>query len=293
MALTEEELSRFLAETSGKKVQLRLNSNRQTMLSVRPSPDGRSARVSIHRVFLSAGPEVLRAAAGYLAGPSASDRRAIKDFIEHKVPELQRQTVSTASLRQQRGTSRGKHHNLVPQAQRINEQFFGGSLTFHIVWGRRERTGKARRRHVTLGSALVLERLIRIHPVMDTPHVPQWFLDFVIFHEMLHLYIPPYRTAGGRNAIHSPEFERIERLHPHYHAVRAWEKKWVWKMMNAWEVGTELPRRALVDFQPPALAESYRAPWLPPPAPVPPPASVQPSREPEAIQQDLFGDLLS
>lgn len=263
------------------------------MLSVRPDPVAHGVSVSIHRVFLHADPGVLRAAAGYLTGPTEKDRRIIREFIEEQAQELERQSVYTSSLTRRRGTSRGRHQNLVPRAQRINEQFFGGILTFHIVWGRRERTGRLRRRHVTLGSAVVAERLIRIHPVLDNPQVPGWFLDFVIFHEMLHLYIPPYRTTTGRNAIHSPEFEWIEERHPHYTAARAWEKKWVWKMMAAWEAGGDLPRRAMEDFRPAELPESYRATWLAPP---PQPAPSNPPDRPAATraeQQDLFGDLPS
>lgn len=289
MPRSPEEMRLYLAECSGKHVLLKLNTNRRTMLSVRPNRKGPGVSVSLHRVFLDAEDEVHRAVAGYLVGPSPEDRAVVRRFIEGSAENLQRENVYTSRPPRRIGTSRGRYYNLVPRAQSVNEAHFGGALDFRIAWGRADRTGNLHRRHVTLGTALVAERIIRIHPVLDNPHVPGWFLDFIIFHELLHLHIPPYNVGETRKAVHSPEFTRIERAHPHFEAAQDWEKKWIWKLMAAWEAGRDIPRRALTDFMPPPIK-------LPTPvvhtAPREEPVEPEHPPQPAGGQLDLFGEIM-
>lgn len=66
--------------------------------------------------------------------------------------------------------------------------------------------------------------MIRIHPVLDHPDVPDWFVAFVLFHEMLHIAIPP-EEGGKRRRVHTPRFRAAERQHPDYGRATAWEQQ--------------------------------------------------------------------
>ena len=68
------------------------------------------------------------------------------------------------------------------------------------------------------------ERLIRIHPALDQPFVPVYFLEYLVFHEVLH-HILPTPMVGGRALYHSPEFRERERSFRHYQRSLEWEKR--------------------------------------------------------------------
>ena len=55
-------------------------------------------------------------------------------------------------------------------------------------------------------------RTILIHPALDRAEVPRYFVELVVFHEMLHQAVPQERSETGRRNIHSDEFRRREAL---------------------------------------------------------------------------------
>ena len=75
---------------------------------------------------------------------------------------------------------------------------------------------------VQLGSYSYDEGLIRIHPVLDNALVPWYFLDWVVFHELLHHVLPQAETRG-RKRIHDSRFRKFEKSYPLYSDARAWE----------------------------------------------------------------------
>lgn len=64
---------------------------------------------------------------------------------------------------------------------------------------------------------------IRVHPVLDHASVPDFVLEVLLHHELLHLAIPP-KVVGGRRVIHSRVFRHRERAHPAYARSQAWER---------------------------------------------------------------------
>jgi hypothetical protein len=66
--------------------------------------------------------------------------------------------------------------------------------------------------------------VIKINPILDSDRVPRYFLEFVIYHEMLHADIG-IEDGSGRRELHSREFRKREKLFRHYEKASAWEKK--------------------------------------------------------------------
>ncbi len=67
--------------------------------------------------------------------------------------------------------------------------------------------------------------LIRIHPALDQPFVPDFFVESVVHHEMLHERHGTGVSPTGRRILHSPAFRAEERQHPDYTRARTWERK--------------------------------------------------------------------
>jgi len=54
---------------------------------------------------------------------------------------------------------------------------------------------------------------IIISRVFDHPRVPRFVVEYIMFHEMLHLK-HPVKLRGSRRCVHSPEFVAEERVFP-------------------------------------------------------------------------------
>jgi hypothetical protein len=116
----------------------------------------------------------------------------------------------------------GRHFDLRPIFERLNEQYFRGRLRgYKVTWGRRRRHRP--REHFIFGTIQEEDRVIRINPALDQPFVPAWFLRYIVYHEMLHSVVPDKTLSGGRRRVHTEEFNRRERQFPGYLRARRWE----------------------------------------------------------------------
>ena len=201
----------------GKTLELALTNNHYSMISVRRKADG--YRLRLHRMFVGAGPRIVRALARYLVH---NDRRAstlLGEYIEEHQHIIRQQERRPRNIRLR---TAGRHHDLQAIYDRLNAQMFGGVLEARITWGPAGGSTR-RRRSIKMGSFAVEDRVIRIHPALDQESVPEFFVAWIIFHEMLHGKHEVRRT-NGRRRFHTEEFLAEERTFPDYARANAWEK---------------------------------------------------------------------
>ena len=201
----------------GKTLELRLTNNHYSMISVRRKPDG--YRLRLHRMFVGAEPRTVRALARYVVH---NDRRAstlLGDYIERHQHIIRQQKRRP---RQMNLRTAGKHHDLQAIFDRLNGLHFAGGLEARITWGPVTSRGR-RRRSIKMGSFAVEDRIIRIHPALDQDCVPDYFVAWIVYHEMLHGK-HEVKRENGRRRFHSAEFLADERLFPEYERACAWEK---------------------------------------------------------------------
>lgn len=201
---------------SGKGLELTLTDNHYSMISIRRRPDG--YRLRLHRMFVGAPPRTVRALARYVVH---NDRRAsqqLGDYIDRHQHVIKRQerkprrlTVRTA----------GRHHDLQVIFDALNRAWFDSKLEARITWG--PVTARKPRRSIKMGSFAVEDRIIRIHPVLDQPDVPDYFIRWIVFHEMLHGRHDIVRK-GPRRIFHTADFLADERAYPDFARASAWEK---------------------------------------------------------------------
>ena len=207
-------LREFLSRTIGRPVHLTLTNNSTALLSVneRATPP----RIRLHRMFLAAGEEVIREIAEYI-GARREQTPLFWEFVRDNHSAL-----PPAPPRETRLYTRGRHYDLADTFSSVNDTYFGGELDCKITWGRR--TKSTRVRHCTLGSYTLESDTVRINPVLDRESVPRYYLEFIVYHEMLHaqLYREQVRETGAitmqgkRRVVHSPEFKGREKLFEHY-----------------------------------------------------------------------------
>ena len=96
---------------------------------------------------------------------------------------------------------------------------------FHGLLGRPVLTWSAHHARRTLGHYDAAHNTIVVSRVFDGPHVPRYAIEYLMYHEMLHLKHPVKRAHSGRRCIHSREFQAEERLFPELEAARGFLKR--------------------------------------------------------------------
>ncbi len=210
-------LQTALAAAAARPVTLTLTENRSVLLSVRREKGG--AHVRLHHMFLHAPMNVVRAVARGLK--SRRDRAAdgiVRRFMNenlHRVRKVKRELPELVTG--------GSHHDLIRVFEVLNARFFSSRLEVPITWGRGY--GRARRGGLTFGSYDPVLGLIRIHPVLDRPEVPRYFLESVVYHEMLHHHMGGVPDRAGRTVYHTRAFRAAEARYPHHREALGWEKR--------------------------------------------------------------------
>ena len=116
----------------------------------------------------------------------------------------------------------GEYFDLRAMFDRLNTRYFRGRLRgYKVVWGRRRK--QLPKEYFVFGTIQEEDRVIRINPRLDQPFVPAWFLQYILYHEMLHSVVPDEVGPAGRRRVHTEEFYRREREYPCYRRARRWE----------------------------------------------------------------------
>jgi hypothetical protein len=107
----------------------------------------------------------------------------------------------------------GLYHDLKEIYDQINADYFGDQVALPITWfGARSSRPRAR---LTFGSYNPQSGLIKVHRLLDRPHVPQYFVSYIIYHEILHHLLPPIKEKRRRR-VHHREFVERERQFKEY-----------------------------------------------------------------------------
>jgi len=101
----------------------------------------------------------------------------------------------------------GEHHNLEEIFERLNLEFFDGLM------GRPQLGWTRRASRTLLGHFDPSHNAIIINRVFDQPRVPLLALEYVMFHEMLHLRYPVEHNRSRRR-VHTREFRDAEKKFP-------------------------------------------------------------------------------
>jgi predicted metal-dependent hydrolase len=126
-------------------------------------------------------------------------------------------------MRQMRGRKRlhsaqGRTYNLEAVFEELNARFFHGLLARpQMTWSRDHA-----RNH--LGHYDPAHNAIVVSRIFDHPRVPRYAVDYIVYHEMLHLK-HPVKLRGSRRCVHSPEFQAEEKLFPRLDEVKRFLKQ--------------------------------------------------------------------
>ena len=129
----------------------------------------------------------------------------------------------THLVRQMRGrkrlrSARGRFYDLDAVFEALNTRFFHGLLARPRMSWSQTKTRRILGHFDPAHNAIIISRLF------DHPAVPAFVLEYIVYHEMLHLK-HPVRLRGSRRCVHSAEFQAEEKLFPHMAEANAFLRR--------------------------------------------------------------------
>jgi len=200
-----------------KNVKLTINDNRSTMLSIKWEPD--CTKVSLHRFFLRAPENVMRALACYIKQEHLSVAPTVKSFMKDSIRSLDYSHL----LDKKKLKVQGKFYDLQHLLNDLNQEYFDNTLNLNITWF--GKPYQCNRTQVTFGLYQESLKLIKINRLLDDPNFPKYLVSYVIYHEMLHNVCSSYYDERGRHRIHNKEFKAMEVKFRHYDRAQQWIKE--------------------------------------------------------------------
>ncbi len=126
-------------------------------------------------------------------------------------------------VRQMRGrkrllSPRGHFYDLDELFEDLNRKFFHGLLGRPRMGWSPNKTRRILGHYDPAHNAIVISR------IFDHPAVPRCAVEYIVYHEMLHLK-HPVRMRGSRRCVHSAEFQAEENLFPQLAQANAFLKR--------------------------------------------------------------------
>ena len=92
-----------------------------------------------------------------------------------------------------------------------------------ITWGARRRPVR-RQRTFRLGTYDPRTDVVCLHRILDHPDVPTFYIEFVIFHELIHRHVGLEKGPEAARR-HDTYFRELESAFPRLEEARAWERE--------------------------------------------------------------------
>ena len=183
-------------------------------------------RLRLHRLLASAPDAFFADLAAWIRhgrrARHASERLDI--FLASEIPRVRRTRAATA---------RGTHHDLAVIRRGLDAGLLPDTERADPALGWSPRRRSRARRSIQLGCYDEDIHRVRIHPVLDSPAVPPWFLEVLLHHELLHALLPPERRGDGARVHHGPVFRAWEARHPRREQAVAWEREHILALLAA------------------------------------------------------------
>jgi len=157
--------------------------------------------------FILAPDQVLMALLGIGLNPSSAPyRQILREYASSNQSQTIRESLEYLSI-PPGSFSVGKNYDLAESYLRVNQKYFSGKLEKpHLVWNNRLTRRKFGHYQEDINTVMVSISL-------DDPRVPEYVIDYVMYHELLHFQLGA-NLINDRRYTHTPEFKRKEQEFP-------------------------------------------------------------------------------
>src|ERR1700756_5639990 len=123
-----------------------------------------------------------------------------------------------------------RHRYLASLAAEVHRTYFFKYPPLPVRWG--QQISRKKRRSIRLGSFNHITTEIRIHPLLESPGIPVFFIQSVIYHEYLHHVL---------GASHNRRFHKEERKFRYFRESKEWIRRHLWLLLGTAESDPDPP----------------------------------------------------
>ncbi|MCA1590409.1 MAG: DUF45 domain-containing protein [Acidobacteria bacterium] len=142
-----------------------------------------------------------------------------------KTPEMRARATAHKRIRGRKVLTppAGSQYDLSEIFDRLNRMYFDGKLAKPVLSWSATKTYRNLGHHDSTHETVVISRSL------DSAEVPGYVVDYVVFHEMLHIQHPTVHH-NGRRYNHTPAFRHDEEKFEHFARAERWIERNVWKL---------------------------------------------------------------
>jgi predicted metal-dependent hydrolase len=115
-------------------------------------------------------------------------------------------------------TARGETYDLNQIFERLNILYFHNKLKKPTLSWSKRTTYRVLGHHDSTHETIIISKSL------DDKSVPQYVVEYVVYHEMLHIFHPT-EHRNGRRYNHTPQFQRDERKFAYFSEAEKWIEK--------------------------------------------------------------------
>ena len=207
------------------EVKLRRFTSLNTTIRLRRDQDGMGRLVVRLSDLLENAPESVHQAIAHIllaklyrkpVAPMHADR--YRRYAQSEAVSRQAEQMRQIRGRKIISSPQGKIYDMNEVFESVNRRFF------HGLMGRPILTWSAHVAKRMLGHYDAAHNTIVVSRVFDRPGTPRYAIEYLLYHEMLHLK-HPVKVRAGRRCVHSREFQAEERLFPELDLAREFLKR--------------------------------------------------------------------
>jgi len=120
-------------------------------------------------------------------------------------------------------THKGDYYDLDEIFDSLNFWFFGGKLPKPVLTWSVKKTWRTLAHHDATHETIVVSKSL------DSRAVPRFVVEYIVYHEMLHIHHPTVHH-NGRRYNHTPAFRNDEKKFPRYEEAEEWIEQSVGKL---------------------------------------------------------------
>lgn len=147
----------------------------------------------------------------------AAHANRYRRFASSELVVRQSERIRNTRGRKRISTAQGDHYNLDEIFDSLNTRFF------HGLMGRPQLTWSEHSARRLLGHYDAAHNTIMVSRVFDRRNTPLYAIEYLMYHEMLHLR-HPVKAKNGRRCVHSREFQAEENLFPELEQAKKYLK---------------------------------------------------------------------
>lgn len=160
-------------------------------------------------------------------------KRVSKDALQYfhqytKQSEVRQKSVEARKTRGRKliTSSKGEHYDLSEIFNLLNQIYFQNKIP------KPELTWSPNSTYRILGHHDSTHKTISISKSLDSDKVPRYVVEYVVYHEMLHIKHPVIHQ-NGRRYIHTPSFKKDERDFAFFYEAEDWIEKNIEKIRKS------------------------------------------------------------